>query len=738
MKTTRNHWRLLASVSLVSLALTGCSDGDDGQDGEDGQPGPVGIHIDEASSVGLSIQTATVEGGELNLTFSAEDARGVAVYGLSKDHDLRFGVAQLAPVVITEGEGENAVEIDYGLQWVAYLNADVAQNPDWVPADDPDLAPVESFLQAQVEAAANCEDCLTDNGDGTYAYRYQVNLDNVTEPVAVSYDGDLTHRVTIELQQGSYAANAHYDWQPSSGAIDGIASRDVVRIEACYACHQPDSLALHGGRRLDLENCASCHTQTSGDPESGNLVDWTYMVHAIHKGQDRHSTSADSETGVMSAPYKVIGYGGGVHDYGQVMYPQKPMADCSACHVTGEGAPADADLWQADQNPLACVGCHTDVPHGSKPGQVYDNCTSCHNVEGYARGAIEAHGDATAPYRMAEQYSTQFSNIAITDGVLSFDLKVLDEAGNPVEKDRIYKEGYSKPYVVVSWDIEQDYPAYQEGIKYSDRRQDIMVHDYDEASHTFSVNASSIVLPDLNGKTVELLPVIKTCFSQGGYGRPEIVPMSCYDAESGNDPAAYPAYIQDEPLRFVWSDGVDAETEVAERRPILDTQTCHDCHGAEFYHDSNGVNCQSCHTSDKSVKNYGSAEAPNFGATSFAWKGHKATGHYLKYGGVQSGTVMKTDCLTCHTAEGFELGRAPDRVWQYPTSKSDGTPVFVSSDAGACLSCHFGHLDETAVNHMQGYGAVLDGSDQLDVQTRSAESCATCHKPEQILEIHGN
>jgi hypothetical protein len=60
------------------------------------------------------------------------------------------------------------------------------------------------------------------------------------------------------------------------------------------------------------------------------------MIHAIHKGQDRVTSTADGD---VAAPYKVIGYGGGLHNYGKVMYPQKPAADCSACHVEGATLP---------------------------------------------------------------------------------------------------------------------------------------------------------------------------------------------------------------------------------------------------------------------------------------------------------------------------------------------------------------------------------------------------------------
>lgn len=64
------------------------------------------------------------------------------------------------------------------------------------------------------------------------------------------------------------------------------------------------------------------------------------MIHAIHKGGERHTF--DEAGTQVPAPYKIIGYGDVLHDYGKVNYPQKP-ADCAACHVEGAGAPANAD-----------------------------------------------------------------------------------------------------------------------------------------------------------------------------------------------------------------------------------------------------------------------------------------------------------------------------------------------------------------------------------------------------------
>jgi OmcA/MtrC family decaheme c-type cytochrome len=200
----------------------------------------------------------------------------------------------------------------------------------------------------------------------------------------------------------------------------------VVSIEACYTCHQPESLALHGGRRIDLENCASCHTATSGDPETGNSVDFTYMNHAIHKGQDRVISTADGD---VAAPYKVIGYGGGLHNYGNVMYPQKPAADCSACHVEGTNAPEDAALFNANKSDTTCIACHTELATQHHIG-AGTNCTSYHVEEGYGRSVKEAHGDVMKAYNETQTMKVVFSDITVTaDNKFSTNVSFTDASG---------------------------------------------------------------------------------------------------------------------------------------------------------------------------------------------------------------------------------------------------------------------------------------------------------------------
>lgn len=723
--------KAVLSAGVLSFALAGC--GSDGKDGEDGENGVIGVNIDAAKSVNAVFTSAAVEAGVVTVDFKLQNDNGVAVLGLTKDHDLRFGIAQLTHV--TEMMGET--EADRGYQWQAYINAEKAPNPDWIPEDETHINPSNQF-QANVEKAGDCDTCFVDNKDGSYSYTFQQNIGSVTEPVEVVYNADNTQRASLELNLSNFAANANYDWQPSSGATEGIQTRDVVSIETCYTCHQPESLELHGGRRINIENCASCHTATSGDPESGNSVDFTYMIHAIHKGKDRMTSTPE---GMVPAPYKVIGYGGGVHDYGKVMFPQKPATDCASCHVEGENAPANADLFKADLSNTACIGCHTE-----KPSQNHHStdCVSCHNSTdpyGGTGSAEKRHGDATQRYKVSQDYSAKFSNIKVTSNVLTFDVQILDETGEPVAKEFIANPSmYTASSVYFSWDTDKDYPAYADGTKYSDRgfaltNTDVSV--YDEATKTFSINStnSALELPsDLNGKSVELFAGVATCFKAGGYGVPLVEPIACdYDETDPTKLLTTFAYIQDAPLSFTWND-TDTSEPAKARRVIIDATKCMGCHNQEIVHYDNGVNCQTCHTSDKGLNAWG-GNAP----TSFAYKAHHAAGHDMnaKWGsGLKSETVMKTDCKTCHTDKGIQLGRAPERTWRYGDLDT-GADIWVSSDAGSCLSCHQAHLSDAGKSHIVTNGGILDGTSAEDVRSRAAEACQTCHTPEKVMALHG-
>ena len=84
-------------------------------------------------------------------------------------------------------------------------------------------------------------------------------------------------------------------------------TREVVLQAACNKCH--DQLSAHGGARRDLQLCITCHSPQSVDPDTGNTVDLSVMVHKIHMGSSLPSVVAGLVHVPVIAVPTSIGYG---------------------------------------------------------------------------------------------------------------------------------------------------------------------------------------------------------------------------------------------------------------------------------------------------------------------------------------------------------------------------------------------------------------------------------------------
>jgi OmcA/MtrC family decaheme c-type cytochrome len=143
------------------------------------------------------------------------------------------------------------------------------------------------------------------------------------------------------------------------------ARRTVVTITQCNVCH--DSLALHGGQRLMIEECVICHNPVKGDedrrgttngaPES---VSFQRLIHRIHTGEN------------LTQAFTVIGFGGSVNNFADVRFPGDTQ-NCAKCHTansyklplsqTGIAAVKTLRDYFSPQGPgtAACLGCHDNV-----------------------------------------------------------------------------------------------------------------------------------------------------------------------------------------------------------------------------------------------------------------------------------------------------------------------------------------------------------------------------------------
>ena len=207
---------------------------------------------------------------------------------------------------------------------------------------------------------------------------------------------------------------------------DALARRKVVSTEKCEQCH--DTLAAHGGQRMNAQYCITCHNPTlaneSGAPRPADRevfvesTDFRVMIHKIHAGQ------------MLTQSYALGGFQfpspdnpeGTQHVFNDLRYPA-PLEDCSQCHEAGTyelplgpdfvdtvtlvrdcAVPGDdnyceelnvVETFETPAETAACTSCH-DSPataaHAviNTTGAGDESCATCHGP-GAAYDATEAH-----------------------------------------------------------------------------------------------------------------------------------------------------------------------------------------------------------------------------------------------------------------------------------------------------------------------------------------------------------
>lgn len=377
-----------AVAGLLALGLAGC-EGDDGAPGAAGPAGPRGpsgpsgppggvgpgtsyLDISQADVVFPTVTGVSIA-SPAKVEFILRDSQGRGLTGL-RASDLRLSLAKLVP-----GTGGGSS------RWQSYINARVSPAPGF-DGTTPEV-------QAVTETASAAR--LTDHGDGRYSYTFSFDIQNVTSPVPVPYEPDRTHRVSLQIGGAvPVANNASYTWQPSSGAVAGIFSREIVDNDTCNACH--DGLAFHGGRRNDTQYCVTCHNPGSVDPESTNTVNMSTMVHNIHAGRNGGVVLAGGR-------YYIVGYRNTVYDYSGIQFTQD-VRNCRTCHEESDSDTPDASNWRKVVNAEACGSCHhSNVDFATGAGHAAgaatdDQCAACHGPNTtFAGGALTAENAHRIP-----------------------------------------------------------------------------------------------------------------------------------------------------------------------------------------------------------------------------------------------------------------------------------------------------------------------------------------------------
>src|SRR6185295_7005785 len=103
------------------------------------------------------------------------------------------------------------------------------------------------------------------------------------------------------------------------------ARRTLVDQAKCEKCH--DRLSLHGGQRLNVEECIICHNPNGDDSSrrpaaagKAESINFKRMIHRIHTGEE------------LTQDFTIYGFGGSVNNFNEVRYPGE-REDCLQCHT---------------------------------------------------------------------------------------------------------------------------------------------------------------------------------------------------------------------------------------------------------------------------------------------------------------------------------------------------------------------------------------------------------------------
>ena len=710
------------------------NDGTPGTPGPSGPPGPSGTSVpyDSAEIINVEVQSVVIPagGGAPTVTVLLTNDIGFGLGGLPAS-TLSFTIAQLTP-----GAAGGSSE------WQSYVTNGRKEPPD---------------VQASTESAS--AGTFTDNLDGTYTYTFAQNLTDY--PAAPVFDATKTHRLGVEIRTNRVlpenipANNAPYDFVPAGGSP--TFTRLIVNNATCNACH--DNLELHGEARFDVEYCVTCHNPYSIDPDTaaeewGGTVDMKQMIHKIHAGVN------------LTFGYAVIGYGGSLHDYSDIHFPQD-LRNCSTCHQESDPTVPQAGNWKEVQNRASCGSCHDWIDwDGSKndpdllhPGGFTflddTDCVTCHGSESTAYDGA---------FRVAEVHRQP-----LIEAQAQFEFEVVDILDTDVGDFPIVDYRVNNPDTGTPWNLLTD----EEWTTCGPARLAVGIA-WDTADYHNNGTGST---PGL-GISIGAIPCNGALPEDRGNGIFRVTSPTPVPANAGGSLAVtmdgHAAVNIDGSLEqiavtnAVRYAAIGAGTTTA-RRNVVDIDKCDDCHNQLSMHGGNRTDkievCVTCHAPNATdinrrlepcVTDLGTDDDATIDmkvmihalhAFDYTNEAYSACGFRFPSGGtahtfdfVYPGRL--NNCEGCHVEDGFYpvdptqvLGTTVDA--NDPADVTDD--VVVSPNSAVCSSCH---VSDLAANHMQQNGGDFDARKDVDSNLVSSgnETCQLCHGPGASADtavIHG-
>jgi OmcA/MtrC family decaheme c-type cytochrome len=643
--------------------------------------------------------------------------------------NIRFVIAQLTPG--THGGSS---------EWQSYVTRDDGGVTD---------------AQATTETAT--AGTYVGNNDGTYQYTFANAL--TAYPAGPVFDESKTHRVGIEIRttSGGFwpenipADNAPFDFLPTGGAP--IFTRLIVNSGTCNACH--DNLEMHGEARFDVEYCVQCHNPSSIDGDTGNTVDMKALIHNIHSAR---------------ADYQIIGFGGRLHDWSDLVWPQD-IRNCQTCHDENDPDTPQASNWRLVPNRAACGTCH------------YDDGDALNGEHDFA---IE---DGVHPLNLLFTDDTQCVDCHGPDGtVTDFDTGRLVQV--PIAHEILEKtagEAFSYNLLSATGTGQGEFPI----ITFS-------VTDPTNGDAAYDIHADTPFTQCAGGASRLAVNVAwsTTDFANIGSGNLPGVPISmnplaaCGGASVNNgdgtftvtSPTAIPAaamgsassVIEGHPAVDVNNDGSFERIAVTNavfyspitdatavpRRTVVDIQKCDDCHNQLSLHGNNRTDkpevCVTCHNPVMTDVNQRGADPclSDLGAddTTIDFKhmihGIHASGEIGKpfdvcgfrnsvhsFDFIYPGRL--NNCEGCHLAGTYY---PVDAAEVFGTTFDANDPatltddVVVSPNAAVCSACHIEPLD---ILHMELNGGDFNATKAADgtLVSSEIESCVVCHGPGRTTDV---
>jgi OmcA/MtrC family decaheme c-type cytochrome len=766
----RTHW-IAAGLIALSLALAGCS-GDDGKDGAPGPTGPTGP-TGPAGPEGppgapgspggdgtvsmptdLTIAITDVEIASppvVTFTVRNQDGRGYPELGANQ---ISWTFAKLVP------DGNTHT-------WRSYIRRVRAARPAAVEGwrDAPAMA---SAIQSDAEPGTR--GTLAYLGNGVYQYTFAADITNVTEPVAVSYDPTLTHRVALQVNAPLPRTNAWLDFVPATPGIAPTVTRDIATTASCNSCHV--NLGKHGGSaRVEVEYCVTCHNPDHIEPNSGESLDMAVLIHKLHRGVSLPRTAVNER-------YLVWGFSPAPQQFDRIVYPFETRARhatianagmaCQKCHTDDADWAAefkstptpDGGNWKTVFSKAACASCHEDVPGLGPAGAPWINpaktnhtayseqeCSLCHQPGGIAPIVADAHRlDLFERARSVQTLldgAPQFDADAAT---LTYRIRVEDPAGTDRTPD-------------ATWQISLPYPT----VDYRNRGVGAGTN---QAPNFTAINVAGLT-PDAAGfyTVVQALNAnqVEAMLAAGGSGT-LVVRGALSDAGAT-------LYFPNVTAAFAITDAVP----VARRNPVFADDGCRNCHmgltmhGAGTGYNDNTQTCAVCHNSNWYHESGPSGPRPwwqlgvprnqglmttihgvhnRSGFMPFAYDGGKVPLRFPAMAPGAAGTRDLRNCLQCHVDGAFELplplGVAGPSVGLLAGLDDVDMHIKLTPAAGACASCHVdykkvnlttGQSTDVAFNHMKTMGGGLSTGWSWDIPDTQGEACALCHGPGRPYDL---